>query len=354
MTPNTLHPLRVLGTRDQLGGLAKTVMFDVTDDLRDTFAWRPGQHLSFRFDINGAEHRRSYSISSSPHTGEPLRITVKRVKGGIISNHINDAVQKGDVIDVMPPFGGFCLDPGPTLRRTHYFFAAGSGITPLYAMLRSVMAAEPASFAHLVYGNASEKSILLNDALNTLWDAHPDRMSIHHVLSNPGWWSGADYWRKGRVDRGAIEALIRENPPYAQDAQYYVCGPGGMNQGVKDALMSLDVPASRIHMESYGAAADLDTSVDGAAATAQVTLGGQTHSVDIAKGQTVLEALKTAGLSPPFSCQSGVCGACRATLGLGKVHMRARMALADAEIAKGGILTCQSLPTTTDLSLTFD
>lgn len=354
MIRRDFHPLRVLDTRTELGGMAKTVMFDVPQALRDTFAWRAGQHLSFRLNVNGEEQRRSYSISSSPVTGEPLRITVKRVKGGVLSTHINTTVQKGDVIDVMPPFGGFCLDPGATARRTHYFFGAGSGITPLYAMLGSVMAGEPNSFAHLAYGNSNEKSILFEDALNAFREAHPDRLSIHHVFSRPGWWSSADYWRKGVLDKAAIEALITENPPYAQDAQYYICGPGSMNETVKDALMSLDVPTSRIHMESYGGATQLDTSVRGLAAQAQVTLGGQSHSIDIAKGQTVLDALKAAGLKPPFSCQSGVCGACRANLDSGQVHMRARMALEDGDIARGAVLTCQSLPTTGTLSLSYD
>lgn len=354
MSARDFYPLTVLDTREEIGGLAKTVMFDVPSALQEIFNWRPGQHLSFRFNVKGEDLRRSYSISSSPFADKPLRITVKRVKGGRVSNHINDHVKPGDVIDVMPPFGGFCLDPGETARRTHYFFGAGSGITPLYAMLSSVMAAEPHSFAHLAYGNNNEKSILLEDEINAVWEANPERMSVHHVFSKPGWWSSAEYWRKGIVDKDAIEALIAENPPYAQDAHYYVCGPGGMNKAVKAALMSLDVPASRIHMESYGGVVETDDSVKGIAATAKITQNGQTHSVPVAVNQTVLEAAKAAGLVPPFSCQSGVCGACRAKLTDGKVHMRARMALEDAEIAKGTVLTCQSVATTPELSIIYE
>lgn len=347
------HPLTVLGVREELGGLAKTVMFDVPEAKRGIFRWRPGQHLSFRFMVNGEEQRRSYSISSSPFTGEPLRITVKRVKGGRVSNHINDTVQKGDVVDVMPPSGSFCLDPGATARRTHYFFGAGSGITPLYSMLGSVMAAERSSFAHLVYGSKDERNILLEDELNATWKANADRMTIHHVFSKPGWWPSADCWRSGRIDKAAVEAAISENPPYAQDTQYYVCGPGEMNPKVKAALMDLDVPPDRIHMESYGGAT-LDTGVEGVVATAEIQLNGKTQTLDIVQGQTVLESTRAAGLKPPFSCQSGVCGACRATLTEGRVHMRARMALEDAEIAQGAILTCQSLALTDELAVRFD
>lgn len=342
-------PLTVRETRIEIGGLAKTVVFDAPD-----WEWHAGQHLPIKLTINGEEVRRSYSISSSPYTGDGLRISVKRVKDGLVSNHINDHIKPGDVIEAATPNGAFTLEPGETKRRTHYFFGAGSGITPLYAMLTTAMAAEPNSFAHLAYGNNNEKSIMLEDDLNAVWEANPDRMSIHHVFTKPGWWSTADYWRKGHIDKAAIEALITENPPYAQDAHYYVCGPGGMNKAVKAALMSLDVPADRIHMESYGGAGELDTSVEGIAATAQVTLNGQTQSVDIAQGQTVLDAVKAAGLKPPFSCQSGVCGSCKAKLIKGEVHMRARMALEDKDIDGGAILTCQSLATTDTLDLTYE
>lgn len=345
----TYSPLTVRETHEEIGRQAKTVVFDAPG-----WTWTAGQHLPIKLMVGGEEVRRSYSISSSPYTEDGLRISVKRVKDGLVSNHINDHIKAGDVIEAAAPNGAFTLEPGEIKRRTHYFFGAGSGITPLYAMLSTVMAAEPNSFAHLAYGNNNEKSIMLERDLNTLWEANPDRMSIHHVFTKPGWWSTAEYWRKGYIDKAAIEALITENPPYAQDAHYYVCGPGGMNKAVRTALMSLDVPASRIHMESYGGAGELDTSVEGIAATAQVTLNGKTQRVEIAKGQTVLDAAKTAGLKPPFSCQSGVCGSCKAKLTKGEVHMRARMALEDKDIDEGVILTCQSLATTETLDLTYE
>ncbi|MBM84429.1 ferredoxin--NADP reductase [Sulfitobacter sp. KE29] len=348
------HKITVSDTREEIGGMAKSVMFEVPEPLAATFKWRAGQHLTLRFTIGGEDVRRSYSISSSPVSGNPLRITVKRVNGGVVSNHINDTVKAGDVIDVMPPFGGFCLDTGATKRRTHYFFGAGSGITPLHAMLHSVMVAEPHSVAHLAYGNANADSILLNDSFEALLQQHPGRLSVHHVLSAPSMWSGFSYWRKGIVDKAAIAALIKENPPYAQDAQYYICGPGGMNKDVKAALMSMDVPASRIHMESYGGAVDLDNSIKGIAATATIKMGGTDHAVRIAEGQTVLDAVRASGLKPSFSCQSGVCGACRAQLTSGEVHMRARMALEDDDIRKGAVLTCQSVAASAKITIDYD
>lgn len=348
------HRLVVCDTRDEIGGIAKSVMFEVPDSLRSTFKWRAGQHLTLRFLIDGEELRRAYSISSSPVSGDPLRITVKRVKGGLVSNHINDTIRAGAVIDVMPPFGGFYLDPEATQRRTHYFFGAGSGITPLHAMLHSVLVAEPHSVAHLAYGNRNAGSILLRERIDKLQEQHPERLSVNHVLSAPSMWSGFSYWRKGIIDKAAVEAMISENPPYAQNAQYYICGPGGMNKAVKAALMSLDVPANRIHMESFGGAIDLDDSVNGIAAIANVRLNGSSHTVHIAQGQTVLDAVRASGLKPPFSCQSGVCGACRAQVSDGSVHMRSRMALEDEDIENGAILTCQSVATSSEIAFSFD
>ena len=347
------HTLKVKEIKSLIDGMAKSVMFEVPAELTEIFAWKAGQHLTLRFKLNGEEIRRSYSISASPYSGDPLRITVKRVKDGLVSNHINDNVKAGDEIDVMPPFGGFYLEPGKTKRRTHYFFGAGSGITPLFSMLHSVMCAEPYSFAYLAYGNKDHKSILFKDKFDQLCAENKDRLDVLHVLSDPSMWSSFNQWRKGIIDKAAIEALINENPPYAQDVQYYVCGPRGMNKAVKVALMSLDVPTDRIHMESYGADIEVDDSVKGQAAKLEVKLDGQTHSIDMAEDQTVLEAVRDSDLSPQFSCQSGVCGACRGRLNRGTVHMRARMALEDNEMEKGVILTCQSVATSDSLSITY-
>ena len=272
----------------------------------------------------------------------------------MVSNYVNDTVEAGAVIDVMPPFGGFCLDPARTLRRTHYFFGAGSGITPLNAMLRTVLDAEPWSVVHLLYGNRNADTILFREQLSDYAGGRPGRLTVRHVLSKPSAWSGFDHWRKGIIDKAAIEALIAEEPPYAQDAQYYICGPGGMNRAVKAALLAMDVPPERIHMESYGGAAETDDGVEGVAARAAVTLGGRTRTVAIARAQTVLEAARAAGLEPPFSCQSGMCGACRAKLTGGSVHMRAHMALDDAEIEAGAVLTCQSVATSEEMALSYD
>ena len=347
------HKLRVLETHAETDQAA-SIVFDVPADLREAFSWTAGQHVTVRFDISGEEHRRSYSISQTPVTGEPLRITVKRVKGGIVSNHINDTLRAGDEVNVMAPFGSFRLEPDSTARRTYYFFAAGSGITPLFAMIRSVLETEPHSVAHLVFGNVSADTIMFRDRLAELGTQSGGRLDVLHVLSSPSWLSSFDYWRRGRIDAETVEAAIEQHPPYAQDTQYYVCGPGGMNATVRSALQDLDVPTGRIHTESYGGAVAHDTSFDGIAAQANVMLNGTRMSVPVAAGQTILEAVRGAGGEPPYSCQSGVCGACSAKLRDGETHLRARMGLSDDEIASGRILTCQAVAKSAELSVVYD
>jgi ring-1,2-phenylacetyl-CoA epoxidase subunit PaaE len=346
------YPLTVSDIRTEIGGAATSVTLDVPARLADLFQWIAGQHLTIRFLIEGQEHRRSYTISNPP--GSALRITVKRVKGGIVSNHIGDALSVGDTIEVMPPYGRFTLTPGLLKRRTHYFFGAGSGITPLYAMINAVLTAEPHSVAHLVFGNTNANSIIFRDELEQIQARCPKRFSVRHVLSHPSLLSWFSPWRTGRLDANAVQAAIAETPPVAQDTQYWICGPGSMNTDLRAALKNLDVPDHRIHTESFGGDVKPDLSASGVAAIARINLHGAWHDVPIAAGQTILEAAQVKGLNPPYSCQSGVCGACVARLTEGAVHMRNRVALEDNDISKGLVLCCQSVATQESITLKFE
>lgn len=350
--PRDFHTLTLAKVVPEIGGAATSLVFDIPAALSEAFSWTAGQHLTVKFEVDGKQERRSYTISSPP--GDPLRITVKRVRDGKVSNHIGDHLKAGDLVEVMPPFGSFTLIPGATARRTHYFFGAGSGITPLFAMIKAMLADEPHSTAHLIYGNADAKTILFQEDLTALCDANPGRISVRHVLSSPSLWSWFSPWRSGRIDPATIEKAIKEAPPVAQDTQYWICGPGSMNDDVRTALMALDVPGNRIHTESFGAVTQVATEPAGAiAATAEIRMDGKTHEIPVEKGQTLLKAALEAGVELPYSCQSGVCGACKANLTEGRVHMSARMALEDDEIENGEILTCQSIAVTDRLHIRF-
>ena len=346
------HRLRVLGKRAETED-ATSVSFQVPPPLREAFRWRAGQHITLRFRIEGRQERRPYSISENPFGDRPMRITVKRIRGGLVSNHIHRNLVTGQTVDVMPPYGGFRLDADPRKRRTHYFFGAGSGITPLYAMIGSVLAAEPHSTALLAYGNTDSEGIIFRDELARLERGSGGRLQVRHVLSSPTRRASFRPWRRGRIGAAAVRVFIDEHPPYAQDTRYYVCGPGDMNTVVRSALLAIDVPEERIHTESYRPTTPPDDAVAGVAAQVTVRLNRATLTVTVDPGRTILDAVRDAGARPPYSCESGVCGACRARLRDGSAHMRATMALSSAEIARGVILTCQALPTTPRLTVDY-
>ncbi|KIC35609.1 ferredoxin--NADP reductase [Leisingera sp. ANG-M7] len=346
------HTLTIAGIRQEIGGNAASVTFAVPPELNETFSWRAGQHLPLRFKIDGKEHRRCYTISNPP--GAPLRITVKRLKDGVVSNHIADSLKADQSVEAMPPLGQFSLQPDPMARRTHYFFGGGSGITPLFAMIKELLVHEPHSVAHLIFGNKTADTILFREELDALADEHPDRFTLRYMLSLPSMWSWFSPWRSGRIGAEAISAAFAETPPVAQDVRYWICGPGAMNKSVRDALMALDVPAGRIRLESFGGGEmETVTAIKGIATTASFTLNGSRQSIAVAENQTLLEAALAFGLKPPYSCQSGVCGACKARLKSGKVRMRTQMALTERDIEQGDILTCQSLAKTPKLEIEF-
>lgn len=342
------HPLTVTHVTNRIDGNAKTVQFAVPDSLQAQFAWRAGQHITLSLKIDGQAVRRSYTISASPHvteqTSEPLQITVKRVTGGVVSNFINDHIQVGDTLEVAPPNGGFTLTPEGNRQRSYYFFGAGSGITPLWAMINAVLTAEPHSTCYLLYANRNDSSIIYRNELAELQKAYPQQLVIAHVLSSPRWTSAFKYWQSGRLDNTKIADFIRENPPIAQDCQYYICAPDALLTLIRSALQAIDVPSNRIHFETFGGAITPDLPIEGVYADLSLNLYGQTHELNVQENETVLEAILNAGIhGVPYGCQSGVCGSCKAQLTGGKVAMKNRSALSDEDIANGEVLTCQAV-----------
>ena len=350
------HRLRIADLTRQTDD-AMSVTFEVPASLREAFVYQPGQHLTIKFMIDGTEARRSYSLNSCPQLQEPLQVTVKRIKGGLVSNYVNDRLRVGDELDVMPPTGQFAADIQPDNYRHHFLFAAGSGITPVLSILKAVLHAEKYSFVHLFYGNKNKSSILFRTELDALQEQFPDRFTLVHTLSEPysdgsWWWNG----RTGRIDQKAVAWFIDEHPPRAQTTEYFICGPGTMNTTVRETLLSLGVPQERVHIELFGGrveAAQEDVQpVDRAHVC--VTLDGKMIDATVPQGQTILDVLKANQHDPPYSCEAGVCSTCRAKLQRGTVHMRATFGLDEQDIGQGYILTCQALPTSPDLEISYD
>ena len=353
------HQLRVSEVKRDTND-ATTIAFDLPSQYYEMFNYKAGQYVTLKFNLNNNDVRRSYSLCSSPVLEEPLRIGVKRVKNGLVSNHINDNVKVGDIVDVMPPNGNFFVNTNKEHYKTYYLFSAGSGITPILSILKTVLHTEKRSYVYMIYGNRNQDSIMFKDELEKLQYQYHDRFVLTHMFSRPkSNWS--DLWKssksqpfkKGRIDLKAIEWFVNTYPPYAQNAEYYICGPGTMIENTKSALKRIDVPDERIFMEHFGAS-DSEKHVE-AFENAHLTarLDGETIQVKVPKGTTLLRALINAGKEPPYSCEGGICASCICKLNAGRVHMKTNLTLSDTEVEQGHILSCQSIPLSEKIEITY-
>lgn len=360
----SFYPLRIQ-TRVQETKDAVTLFFDIPDELRDTFRYTAGQHLNLRFIINGEEYRRAYSLSTSPGDGK-WGVTIKVVDDGVISSHILEYCREGDIVDVMPPEGRFTLEPNPERRRVYYFFAAGSGITPLMSQMRHLLEEEPLCRIHLYYGNRDQESIIFKAWLDDAVTRYSGQLTVDYILSRhpeskilgglfgkrKPLWLG----EKGRIDESRIVEFLERYPHYNTPAVYHICGPGEMITGVRDALLNLSIAKTDIHSEFFTPVASEKPQATPPSTNTQTLvahLRGQRIKTSI-RDQTILETLQDAGYDPPYSCTSGTCSTCMAKIISGKVTMDQCFALSDQEVAEGYILTCQSHPDGVDVEVTYD
>ena len=348
---------------------AVTVAFKVPEDLADQFRYEAGQYVTLKFTIGGKEERRAYSMCSAPHQDE-IAVTVKRVSGGVVSNHIAGQLSVGDKLEVMPPQGRFKVSPDHSRRREYYLFGAGSGITPLMSITREVLEREPQSKVHLFYGNRDENSIIFEQAFKDLQERYEGQLEVEHTLSRPkkfkqsglrGLFSRSKpQWRgaTGRITIPAVQQFMQRHPAAVDDKQYFICGPGRMIDDVEQALLGLGVVKERIHTERFVSANDVKKKSSGSgavdSATITATISGKQHEVQLKPGQSVLDGLLEAGSQPPYSCLAGACSTCMAKVTKGGLKMEVCFALDDEEVAAGYVLTCQAFPTTEAVEVDFD
>ncbi|MEE9609397.1 MAG: ferredoxin--NADP reductase [Myxococcota bacterium] len=314
---------------------ARSFVLDVPDELKATFAYAPGQFLSFAIPFDGKVLVRSYSLASSPHFDAAHKFTVKRIADGRVSNWMNDTIRAGDTLMVTPPAGLFLLDDADSKI---VLFSGGSGITPVISIIKSalVTSARPLK---LVYANRNAASIIFAAELERLARAHSGRFALVHSLDEVDGFLG-------------LEDVVR-HVEGAIDAEFYLCGPGAFMATVEGALEELGVHRQRIHVEHFASPPDPDAEgakpaalpeAGGASAPASihVALDGAVHEVPCAPGESVLQAARRAGLDPPFSCEEGYCSCCMAKLVEGEVRMKANDCLTPELLEEGWVLTCQS------------
>jgi ring-1,2-phenylacetyl-CoA epoxidase subunit PaaE len=354
MAQEQFHKLTVAAVKPQTA-MAKSIRLDVPEELKDTFAFVPGQYLTVRTTLNGEEVRRSYSICCRPQDG--LEIGVKHVEGGAFSTFAQ-SLKPGDVIEAMPPKGRFTAEPGS--GKSYLLIAAGSGITPVLSIARSVLSANRDAEITLLYGNRTMNSVMFRKELDALKDTYLDRLSLLHVMSREGQDSEL---LSGRIDADKLTAMAERGliDPASYDFAY-LCGPAPMLKALKSALADLGLPAERIKTEiftptPYGEAAEskpaVAAKVEGS--DVEVILDGARRQlrVDPAK-ETVLGAALRQGVEIPYSCAGGMCCTCRCKVVEGEVAMDQNWSLQPWELEAGFVLACQSRPQTERLVLDFD
>jgi 3-ketosteroid 9alpha-monooxygenase subunit B len=321
---------------------ACSLVLDVPPELETLFGYRPGQFVTVRVPSEQTGSvARCYSLSSSPHAGDRPAITVKRTDGGYASNWIHDHVAPGSVLDLLPPAGTFCP---PLLDADFLLFAAGSGITPVMSIVKSVLAGGRGRVV-LVYANRDERSVIFGAALRDLVAAAAGRLTVVHWLDS----------LLGVPSAAPIAALAR--PYAAHDA--YICGPDPWVAVVREALGLLGVPPRRVHVERFLSLADnpfeaAQDQAGGLEATLAVTLeDGAAKRLPWPAGVRMLDVLIDAGLDAPYSCRQGICGACACQLTGGEVEMAHNEVLEQADLDEGYILACQAVPLTPEVSITY-
>ncbi len=323
-----------------------SIVLEIPAHLKQTFAYRAGQFLSFKVPHEGSVLTRSYSLASSPDVDAEHKVTVKRVDDGRISNWMNDQVVPGETLMVVPPAGLFVLDAEST--RDLMLFSGGSGITPCISIVKTALATTSRPCV-LIYANRDERSIIFREELEALRRQYPDRLEIIHSLDDVHGFLNA-------------EAVV-EHVGGMLDRDFYLCGPAAFMETVEQALQSLRVDRARIHIEHFvsppeheGEDVAVEAPADrGEVAPAELTivLDGQEHRVPYVAEEKILASARRAGLDPPFSCEEGYCSCCMAKLVSGKVVMAVNDSLTPDLLEEGWILTCQARCASEDVRVEY-
>ena len=366
------HPLTVSEVR-RLTEDAIEVSFAVPEELAGSFDYLPGQYVALRTTLEGQDLRRSYSICAEPTPGE-IRVAIKRDLGGLFSTWANESLKAGDVLDVMSPTGGFISkhpmnalnhpeDINVTDENVFVAVAAGSGITPVISIARTVLAASDNVRFDLVYANKAAMDVMFLEELADLKDKYPARFALHHVLSRE---QRISPLLSGRIDAEKLSTLIESVLPTRDVDEWFLCGPFELVQMCRDALAERGVEAEKVRFELFttgqpsrpegqiGRPVKVDPSADNFEISFRLDgLQGKVASPTHAR-ESILNAALRVRPDVPFACAGGVCGTCRAKIVSGTVEMEENYALEPDEIEKGYVLTCQSRPTSPEVTVDYD
>jgi len=352
------HPLKIAEVRRETPD-AVSIRFEIPEELKETFKFQAGQHLTLRADLYGEDVRRNYSVCVSPSENE-IRIAVKQMTAGRFSVWANNELQVGRTIEVLPPMGRFVIPAVDASAPWYVGLAGGSGITPVISILKTVLDSKPGSRFTLLYGNRDSTAIMFLEELAALKNRYLDRLEVYHFLEFE---SEEIELLNGRLDREKCDEVFSTLvDPNVVDA-FFICGPGPMMDAAEGALAARGVSADRIFIERFTTSAPTAEQLARHEALQQkaagtglvVTLDGRRLRIpfDAEKGN-ILESVQAAGLPAPYACKGGVCTTCRAKIISGTVAMKKNYGLSDLEVEQGYVLTCQAVPTSDEVVLSYD
>ena len=346
------HKLTIKGIKKETAN-AVSIILDVPANLENIFSFKAGQSITFKMTLNGTEIRREYSLCTSPKSGE-LKVAIKAVEGGLFSVYANTQLKIGDVVEVSHPNGRFVFNPQKDTSRTIAAFAAGSGITPILGIAKTVLEEEPLSNFILVYGNKTPQDTIFYNELLQLQQTYKKRFKLQFVFSQ----TDVSDSLFGRIDKSIVNFVLKNKFSQLEPSQFYLCGPEAMIHLVKDTLVENKIAKENIHFELFTVPSNQSNKIDVSAidGTTKVTVMVDDEETTFLMPQTksILEASLAENIDAPYSCQGGICSSCLARLKEGKATMRQNNILTDSELAEGLILTCQAHPTTSVVYVDYD
>ncbi|MEZ5057479.1 MAG: 1,2-phenylacetyl-CoA epoxidase subunit PaaE [Saprospiraceae bacterium] len=352
------HSLKVKEIRPETDSCV-SIAFDVPENLKEAYAFEPGQHLTLKVDLDGEEVRRSYSICTAPEDND-LRVAVKWLEGGKFSTFANKSLAAGGEMDVMIPMGNFTVPINPSHQKQYVAFVAGSGITPVMAHMKTILRNEPQSSFTLFYGNRTSREVIFLEEIEALKNKYLGRLSVYYVLSQEH--PGSDLFY-GRINEEKCETYFDKIISLDETDEFFLCGPEELILEVKSILNKKGVDKKKVHFELFttpglqkgGGPVKKRSKERGYASAIEITIDTKTFKFEMESDEeTILDAASKFGTDLPFACKGGVCCTCKAKVLEGEVEMDVNYALEQEEVEAGYVLTCQSHPVSKEVKLSFD
>lgn len=310
--------------------------------------YQAGQYITLILRINSRKYARPYSFSSAPSVDTALEVTVKRVPNGIVSNYINSELKVGDVVEVLEPMGDFIYESSNTTHPI-FLWGVGSGITPLFSIIKEVLLNQPDTPIHLIYGNKNEESTIFKNQLSLLKQEYPSVFSMAKFYSQIDNLIESNTIHKGRISSDFVTYLVAQQKN-VKESVHYICGPKGLKDTIQSSLIDLDVPTSSIFVEEFELVIDPIELEDVKDCKVTVFFQGEQSEIFIPKGKSILDVALDNDIELPYSCQTGNCSSCKGKLKEGRLKMLG-LTKEREDLAQDEFLLCCSYPLANSISI---